>query len=88
MLVSTHLPCADCEKVKWTARSSGTSFSMLLHSEDTCGGQKLSSGAIGGIVAGSVVGVTAVVVLGVLALKKGYARDLFKSEERKEAFVV
>jgi len=84
--IDTQYAKKDCEKLTATTQSTSTSFTMLINTRDACT-PKLSPAAIGGIVAGGVVVIAVLVTVGVIAFKKGYARSIFRSEERKETYV-
>ena len=80
--------CVECDTYTAPAQAQGGSLSMLVTvSRSKCSNGGLSRGAIAGIVVGAVVAVAALVLLGILAIKKGLFRRLFNAKQ-DDSFVV
>lgn len=73
----------ECDTIQAPTQQSGSSLTMLVSMRDTCGNKGLSKGALAGIVVGAAAFVIIVIILvGVLALKKGYCRRVFRFNEK------
>lgn len=78
----------DCEQVSAGIQSSTNSLTALVNTKDSCGKKSVNPAIIGGAVAGGVVLVVVIIAVGVFALKKGYCRTAFRSEDKKEKYVI
>lgn len=81
---------AECDQLNAepSPSSSDNSVLLLVTVEHTCGDKKkLSNAVIGGIVGGAAFIVLITIIVGIIALKRGWFRCIFKSEDKRASFL-